>query len=128
MASPASTFNTIGNVVAAATSIAANATTTSVTVDASAKFEVQIQFDLLTGGTAQASVASTVKVYRLFGAGPTSDNVPVTQLSISMGAAATHYIASLALSTGKYGFTVTNGDTANAITYTVTSTTVDSVA
>lgn len=127
MASPSMTQNAAGN-LASGVSIGANATSTPVTVDATAKFEVQLQFDVLTGGTAQAAGTYTVKVYRLFGAGPTSDTVPITQLQVSMGATATHYIASLALSTGKYSITVTNGDTANAITYSLTSSTVDAIS
>jgi len=122
------TQNAAGNVVATGTSIAASGTSTPVTVDATTKFEVQFQFDVLTGGTAQAAGVATVKIYRVFGAGPTIDNVPITQLAIQMGTAATHYIASLALPTGKYSVTVTNSDTANAITFGITSSTVDSIA
>lgn len=127
MASPSVTQNAYGN-VANVQSLAANTTTAALVIDATTKFEVQIQIDLLTGATAQASVSSTVKVYRDFGSGPTQDTVPITQLSIAMGAINTHYIASLALPTGKYAITVTNGDTANAITYSITTSTVDSIA
>jgi len=128
MASPSMTQNVAGNVVATGTSIAASGTSTAVTVDATSKFEVQLQFDVLTGGTAQAAGTYTVKVYRVFGAGPTIDNVPVTQMQISMGTAATHYIASLALPTGKYSVTLSNGDSVNAVTFGITSSTLDAIA
>lgn len=127
MASPSMTFNALGN-VANAVSVAASATSTSVTVDASAKFEVQLQFDILTGGAAQTTGVATVKVYRLFGAGPQADNVPMTSMTITLGVVSTHFIQSLALPTGKYSITVTNGDTANAITSTITSSTVDAIS
>jgi uncharacterized protein (DUF2141 family) len=127
MASPSMTQNASAN-LANAVSIAASATSAAVAVDATAKFEVQMQFDVLTGGAAQAAGTATVKVYRLFGAGPTSDNVPMTQMQITLGAVTTHYIQSLALPTGKYSVTVTNGDTANSITYSLTSSTVDSIS
>jgi hypothetical protein len=126
MASPVTTFNASGN-VANAVALALSATSASYTVDASTKFETQLQMDVLTGGAAQAAAVATLKVYRLFGAGPTSDTVPITQLQLALGAINTHYIASLSLSTGKYGITVTNGDTANAITFSLTSTSVDSI-
>lgn len=128
MASPSMTQNTAGNVVAAGTSIAASGTSAAVTVDATTKFEVQLQFDVLTGGAAQAAGTYTAKIYRVFGAGPTIDNVPITQMQISMGATTTHYVASLALPTGKYSVTVTNGDTANAVTFGITSSTIDGIA
>jgi hypothetical protein len=125
MPAPVMTQNASGNLVTAGTSIAASATTSTLVVDATTKLEIQLQFDVLTGGTAQAGVAATVKIYGEFGGTPTADNVPVTQFQILMGTAATHYIQSVRLSTGKYGVTVTNGDTANAITYALTSSTID---
>lgn len=126
MASPVMTQNALNN-LASGVSIGASATSTPVALDATTKFEAQIQFDILTGGTAQAAGFATVKVYRRFGAGPQSDNIPVTQLQITTGTAATHYIQSIAIPTGNYAFTVTNGDTANAITYSATSSTVDAI-
>jgi hypothetical protein len=127
MASPVMTQNASAN-LASAVSIAASATSAVVTVDATTKFEVQLQFDILTGAAAQAAGTATVQVFRLFGAGPTSDTVPITQLQVSMGAITTHYIASIALSTGKYSTKVVNNDSANAITYSLTSSTIDSIA
>lgn len=126
MASPVMTQNPLAN-LAAAVAIAASLTSNQVTVDASTKFEVQLQFDILTGAAVQTAGVATVKIYRLFGAGPQPDNVPITQLQISLGAVNTHYIASLALSTGKYGVNVTNGDTANGISYSLTSSTIDAI-
>jgi len=127
MASPSMTQNSYGN-LANVVAIAASGVSSPVTVDATTKFEVQLQFDILTGGTAQAAGTATAAIYRLFGAGPTSDTVPITQLQIALGAAAAHYIASLALSTGKYSVKVTNNDSANSISYSLTSSTADSIA
>jgi hypothetical protein len=127
MASPSMTQNASAN-LASAVSIAASATSAAVTVDATTKFEVQLQFDVLTGGAAQAAGTATVQVFRLFGAGPTSDTVPISQLQIALGAINTHYIASIALPTGKYSTKVVNNDTANAISYSLTSSTIDSIA
>jgi len=121
------TQNALAN-LANGVAIALSATSASVTVDATTKFEVQLQFDILTGAAAQAAGTATVKIYRFFGAGPQADNVPITQLQIALGAVTTHYIASLALSTGKYSVTVTNGDSANGISYSMTSSTIDSIA
>lgn len=127
MASPSMTQNAYAN-LASGISVGASATSAAVTVDASTKFEVQLQFDILTGGAAQAAGTATIKVYRLFGAGPTSDTIPVTQLQVALGAINTHYIASLALPTGKYSCTVSNGDTANSVSYSLTSSSIDSIA
>ena len=127
MAAPVMTQNAAGN-LANGVAIAASATSAAITVDATTKFELQIQFNILTGATAQAVATATVKIFRLFGSGPTSDNIPVTQFSIPMGAAATNYIGSIALPTGKYSFTVQNGDTGNAVSYSATSSTIDSIA
>jgi hypothetical protein len=120
------TQNGYGN-LANGVSIAANGVSTPVTVDATAKFEVQLQVDVLTGGAAQATGTASVKVYRLFGAGPTADTVPTTQMQVALGTAAQHFIASLALPTGKYSVTVTNSDTANAVSYSLTSSSIDSI-
>ena len=127
MASPSMTQNGYGN-LANVVSIAASGVSSPVTVDATTKFEVQLQFDVLTGGTAQAAGTATVKICRLFGSGPTADNVPITQLQIALGTASTHYIASLALPTGKYSVTVVNGDTANSVSYSLTSSSVHSIS
>ena len=126
MASPVMTQGAYGN-LANGVSIVASGVSAPVTVDATTKFEVQLQVDVLTGGAAQAAATATVKVYRLFGAGPTSDNVPVTQVQIALGAVTTHYIQSLALPTGKYSVTVANGDTASGISFSLTSSSVDSI-
>lgn len=128
MASPVMTQNAAGNIVSAGTSIAASGTSSPVTIDATTKFELQLQFDVLTGATAQAAGVATVKVFGVFGAGPTIDTVAITQLAITMGTGATHYIASMRLPTGKYSVTVTNSDSANAITFACTSSTIDSIA
>jgi hypothetical protein len=127
MASPSMTQNGYGN-LANGVSIAANGVSVPLSVDATTKFEVQLQFDILTGGTAQAAGTAVVKIYRLFGAGPTADTVPTTQMQVTLGTAAQHFIASLALSTGRYSVTITNGDSANAVVYSLTSSSVDSVS
>ncbi|MCW3097967.1 MAG: hypothetical protein JWL77_3585 [Chthonomonadaceae bacterium] len=127
MASPSMTQNAYAN-LASGVSIVASGTSAAVAVAATTKFEVQLQFDVLTGGTAQAAGTATIKIYRLFGAGPLSDTVPITQLAISMGTASTHFIQSLALPTGNYSVTVTNGDSVNAISYSLTSSSIDSIA
>lgn len=68
MASPSMTQNSYGN-LANVVAIAASGVSSPVTVDATTKFEVQLQFDILTGGTAQAAGTATAAIYRLFGAG-----------------------------------------------------------
>ena len=127
MASPVMTQGAYGN-LASGVAIAANGVSAPTTVDATTKFEVHLQVDVLTSGAAQAAATATVKVYRLFGAGPTSDTVPVTQAQIVLGAVTTHYIQSLALPTGKYSVTVANSDTVNSVSYSLTSSSVDSIS
>lgn len=127
MASPSMTQNAAGNLVSAGAGIAASGTSTPVTVDATGKFEVQLQFDVLTGNPAQAGGTYTVSVYRLFGAGPTSDTVPITQMQVMMGNTSTHFIASLALPTGRYSVTITNNST-YPVTFAMTSSSIDSIA
>ncbi len=126
MASPAMMQNGYGN-LANGVSVAANGVSSPVTVDATTKFEVQLQVDVLTGGTAQAAGTATMKVYRLFGPGPTPDTVPTTQMQVALGTAAQHFIASLALPTGKYSVTVSNSDSANSVSYSLTSSSIDSI-
>lgn len=127
MASPSMTQSAYAN-LASGVSIGASATSANVVVNATTKFEIQLQFDVLTGGTAQAAGIATVKVFRQFGAGPLVDTIPVTQMQIALGTASTHFIQSLSLPTGNYVVNVTNGDTVNAITYSLTLSSVDSIA
>lgn len=127
MASPIMTQNALGNVIAGV-SVAATATSALVAANATTKFEIQLQFDVLTGAGAQASATATIKVYRAFGPSLTQpDNVPITQLQVNLGQASTHYLASVALPTGNYNFSVTNGDGANPFSFSVTSSTIDAI-
>lgn len=119
------TFNAIGN-VQAATTIAASATLT-VAVDASAKFEVQLQVTVIFGTVAAVS-GLQIDVFRRSGAGPTDDTIAVITFTIPSTAATTK-TQSFALPTGKYDIKQTNLDGTNGLTgVSITSSTVDSIA
>lgn len=125
MATPSMTFNAFGNIVNAG-ALAASATATSA-VDASAKFEVQIQVQAIFG-TVAATSGLQVDVFRRFGAGPTDDTISVTTFTIPSTTSTTKD-QSFALPTGKYDVKVTNLDGTNALTsYSITTSTVDSIA
>lgn len=127
MAAPVTTQNPYGNLVTNVAILPSGISGATV-VDATQKFEAQMQFDILTGGAAQAGATAIVKIYRLFGLAGLSDTVPITQLQITLGTVSTHFTASVAMPTGKYGVTVTNGDTANSINYWLTLSTIDSIS
>ncbi len=121
--SPSMTFNAKGNILNAS-SVAASGTSTNA-VDASNKFEVQIQIECAFG-TVAATNGCQVSVYRRFGAGPTDDTIAALTFVIP-GTTSTTKDQSIALPTGKYDVVITNLDGTNAITVTITTSTVDSV-
>ncbi len=125
MASPSMTFNAQANAQASG-SLAAN-TSVTFAVDASAKFEVQVQVKNTGGGTVAATNGLQVQVFRRFGAGPTDDTIAVVQFTIPTTTSTTAY-QSFALPTGKYDIKLTNLDVTNAITIESTTSTVDAVA
>lgn len=119
------TFNAKGNVVNNAT-LAASASRTDA-VDASAKFEVQVQVEVAFG-TVAATSGLQVDVYRRFGAGPTDDTISILTFTIPSTASTTKD-QSFALPTGKYDIKLTNLDATNSVTALyVTTSTVDSIA
>lgn len=125
MASPSMTFNAKGNIVSGAT-IALSATNTQA-IDASTKFEVQIQIEVIFGTVAAVS-GLQIDVFRRSGAGPTDDTISVLTFVIPSQTSTTKD-QSFALPTGKYDVKATNLDATNGVTgYTVTTSTVDSIA
>ncbi len=124
MPSPSMTFNAKGNILNGQ-SIGASGTNTSA-IDASAKFEVQVQVEAVFG-TVAATNGCQVDVYRCFGAGPTDDTISVLTFVIP-GTASTTKDQSFALPTGKFDLKITNLDGTNSITCSVTTSTIDAVA
>lgn len=125
MAAPSMTFNAKGNILNAAT-IAASGTNTQA-IDASTKFEVQVQVEVAFG-TVAATSGLQVDVYRRFGAGPTDDSISVLTFTIPSTASTTKD-QSFALPTGKYDVKLTNLDATNSVTgVTVTTSTVDAIS
>lgn len=125
MAAPTMTFNARGNLRSNQT--IATSGTLSTDVDASTKFEVQLQVEV-TFGTVAATSGLQVDVFREFGAGPTLDTIAMATFVIP-STASTSKIQSIALPTGKYSVKLTNTDATNAVTAVyLTSSAVDTVA
>jgi hypothetical protein len=125
MAAPAMTQNARGNVQSAGT-LAASGTAT-LAVDATAKFEVQIQIEVVFG-TVAATAGLQIDVFRRFGLGPTDDTIAVLTFVIPATASTTK-IQSFALPTGKYDVKETNLDATNGLTgLNLTTSTIDSIA
>jgi hypothetical protein len=123
MAAPSMTFNAKGNVLSNQT-ITASGTNTQA-IDASTKFEVQVQVEV-TFGTVAATSGLQVDVYRRFGAGPTDDTISVLTFTVPSTASTTKD-QSFALPTGKYDIKLTNLDATNGVTASITTSTVDSI-
>ena len=125
MAAPVMTQNATGNILASS-ALALSASTANLDIDATTKFELELQIGVTFGAVA-ATNGLQVNVYRLFGAGPTADTIQVTQFTIP-GTASTTKNQSLALPTGRYRIVLTNLDATNGLTgVTVTSSTIDSI-
>ncbi len=128
MASPVMTFNALGN-IASSQALAAGATSVLYSIDASTDFELQMQVDILAGAAVAATNGVTVNVYRVLGSGTLdTDTIPAVAFTITPLTASAHSVKTVALSTGKYEISLTNTDATNAVTYTVTSAAVTSIA
>ena len=116
--------NTAGNLLASGT--LAGAGTRAFDVDASGKFEAQIQL-AFTFGAIGSPAGVQVDSFRRIGAGPAVDTVAVVSFIVS--AVAGVVLQSLALPTGRWHILLTNLDTVNAVTaVTATDDTVDAIS
>lgn len=126
MVAPNLTLNSAGNVLASQ-SLAAGAGL-SVTVDASTKYEVELQISVTGGNNVAATNGVEVSIYRIVGGGSTPDTIPATQITVPTVPNATQ-IASLWLPTGKWKVRPLNLDTTNPVAaLSLTSGSVDSVS
>lgn len=126
MPAPAMTFNTQANALSSQS--LAGAANITFDVDASAKFEVQVQIKDARSGSVSATTGLKIEVFRLFGAGPTVDTEPIGgPIQIASVASTTKYL-SFALSTGKYRIRITNLDATVASTVEATTSTIDSIS
>ena len=106
--------------------VAAGAAAPLFTLDASAKFEAQIQVQG-TFGTVAAMNGLQLQVFPGVGAGPTYDSIAAATLVIA-GTTSTTQQQTIKLPTGMYQFRVSNLDVTNAITaVSVTWASIDSV-
>jgi hypothetical protein len=121
------TYNAVGNLLATGTSIAASGVNTAAVADFSAKFEGQITVKVTYGATVQATGGLKVQIFAGYGTAPTYEINPTVPYQFAVTASAT-YSKVFFLPTGKYQVSLTNLDTANAITVEVTSATIDSIA
>jgi hypothetical protein len=124
MASPQMTQNPYGN-IAASIPIGPGSVSASYLLDFSTRLEGQAQVDLLSGAAVTSGAAATVNIYRVVGSAATPDTVPMSAFSQALALAGAHSIRSLGLSTGRYQVQVLNGDSANGITLSITTSTVD---
>jgi hypothetical protein len=105
--------------------LAANGTATF-TLDASAKFEAQLQL-AGTFGTVAATNGLQLQVFPGVGAGPTYDSIAAVTLVIA-GTGSTTQQQTIKLPTGLYQFRLTNLDGTNSLTnVAVTWASIDSV-
>src|SRR5690349_8915089 len=105
MANPTMTFNAKGNILSNFV-ISGNFFYGSGAIDASTKYEVQVQVEA-SFGTISGGAGIQVDAFRQFGAGPTNDTIPMTSFVIG-GSGSTIRDQSFALPTGKYLVKLTN--------------------
>lgn len=122
---PVMTFNTQAGLLASG-SLAASGTSTTA-LDASTKFEAQVQVKNVGGGSVAGTNGLQVDVFRRFGGGPTDDTIAMMTFVIPTTVSTTKY-QSFSLPTGKYDIKLTNLDASNAITVEMTSSTVDTIS
>jgi hypothetical protein len=126
MASPSmTTSNSAGNLLAS-TTLAASGTNSTTNLDASAKFEAQVQISC-TFGSVAATAGVQINVYRRIGSGPANDTVPMNTILVT-AVGSTTAKQSFALQTGRYNITLINLDSTNSVTgVTLTDDTIDGV-
>ncbi len=129
MASPQSTYNAAGN-IASAVALAAGASGSQFTIDASAFFMLEIQVSVTAGATVAATNGLTVNIYRSLGlvGTPVTDSIPCTSYQLSPLTASTTMTKSINLSTGRYVIQVVNADATNGVTYSITTAEVTGIA
>jgi hypothetical protein len=125
MAKPVTTLNLT---FLAAASHGAGVTRSSSTIDATTKYEEQLQIEIQFGGTITAD--PVVNAYRAVDqvATPTFDTIPVYSFSIARTASTTKR-ASFTLPTGVWKVDIVNADGSNALTSSsIKAASVDDVA
>lgn len=113
MAAPTMTQSAVGHLLAS-TTIAASGTNSTSNLDASGKFEAQVQFSGAFG-TVAATAGIQVDCYRRIGTGPAVDTVPVLSFLVT-AVASTTVKQSWSLPTGQYNIKLTNLDATNSVT------------
>ncbi len=124
MASPQMTQNAYGN-VAASVPIGPGSVSANYMLDFSTKLEGQLQVDLLSGSAVTSGAVATINIFRVVGSSGTVDTVPMAAFSQALALVGAHAIRSVCLATGRYQAQVLNGDSANGITLSLTTSTVD---
>lgn len=117
---PSVTYNSQGNVVAAGTALAANTTTTGVTVDASANSLGTWLSATVTFTSVSATAGVTVSIYPAGDATPHFDTTATWQFTVPATGSSTQQ-TSLFVPTGKYQVKLTNIDATYSVTYGLTS-------
>jgi len=117
---PSVTYNSQGNIVAAGTSLAAGATTSGATVDASSSSLGTWLSATVTFGTVAGTAGVTVAVYPAGDSTPHYDTAAMWTYQIAATGSTTQQ-TSIFLPTGKYQVKLTNIDATNAVTYGLTS-------
>jgi len=126
MAAPVCTFNAAGNVRASA-SLAASGTA-SYNLDYSAKLEGQVTVKNTPGGTLAATRGVRVDFFPRYGSTLADTTLTAFSYTLTSAVASTAESKTFFLGTGKWVATVSNLDTANAVTVEITDATVDGMS
>ena len=138
MAAPSMTYNSQGNIanavsLAASTSNGYTGDANAYTVDASAKWEVQITVEYTTGGSVAATSGLKVGIFTGSDSTPHYETIqdtaiPTVAYQFFTPTASHTYRKTFFLPTGKYMIRVTNLDATNSVTFSITTVTIDSIA
>jgi hypothetical protein len=120
------TGNAAGNIRSSA-SLAASGTA-NYDVDYSTAFEGQVNVKNTPGGTVAATRGVRVDIFRRYGSTPTKASSPFLTYTQPSATASTAESLDIFLGPGKYNITITNLDTANAVTVEITGDTLDSLS
>lgn len=125
MSAPAMTFNAEGN-IANAVSLGAGATSSQYALDASGIFEMQLCAKVVFG-TVAATSGVQVNVYDVTDVGGDLSSFATYILTMASTASTTRRSNLIKLLTGKYSVQLVNLDATNAVTFSLTTDTIDAV-
>jgi hypothetical protein len=126
MASPSMTYNSLGN-IASAVNLAAAGTSSGYTITGSSKFSTYLS-PVCAFGTVAATSGVKTNIYDIIDSGGDNATVPTFTGFIVSAASTTVKNPQIKLETGNSYVTLVNTDATNAVTYTLTTNTVDSVS